>query len=319
LAVSYLNANRPDEALKLREEALPLSRKVNGPEHPYTLGAMTNLAISLGAAGRLVEAIELHQKSLALMRKVNGPAHPDTLVTMKYLAGCYFKESRFQELAGLLSEHFEFLRRAGNGPDSEFHKVLIEIADEQVKGPVEQDAIARYYAKNKETFRETSVHLYTIAIELETTEEARAEQRKKAAALRDEIANGKPFAEVALEHSEDPYASDGGDNLTVKRGDRTEPLNSAIFALKPGVPDLHDDGRFLRILKVEDRVEGEIAPLEEVREDIAGILLQQRRDELLRQWQEEAREKVDIWELQNKRADDDPERVAGKKEIPSHE
>ena len=70
---------------------------------------------------------------------------------------------------------------------------------------------------------------------------------------------------------------------------------------------------------MEDRVEGEIAPLEEVRENIAGILLQQRRDELLRQWQEEAREKVDIWESQNKRADDDPERVAGKKEIPSHE
>jgi parvulin-like peptidyl-prolyl isomerase len=184
---------------------------------------------------------------------------------------------------------------------------------------VEQDAIARYYAKNKETFRETSVHLYTIAIELETTEEARAEQRKKAAALRDEIANGKPFVEVALEHSEDPYASDGGDNLTVKRGDRTEPLNSAIFALKPGVPDLHDDGRFLRILKVEDRVEGEIAPLAEVREDIAGILQQQQRDELLQQWQEEARVKVDAWEKAHQPADGAAEGAVGEKETPKNQ
>jgi parvulin-like peptidyl-prolyl isomerase len=177
------------------------------------------------------------------------------------------------------------------------------LAEKQSKGPIEEDAIARYYAGNKESFRETSVHLYTITFQLETTEEARAEQRKIVEALRDEIANGKPFAEVAKERSEDPYASDGGDNMTVKRRDRTEPLDGAIFALKPGVPAIHDDGTFLRILKAEDRVEGEIAPLAEVREEIAGILQQQRRDELLQQWQDEARVKVDAWEKENKHAD----------------
>ena len=46
LAISYFAAGRRDEALKLREEVLALSRKVNGPEHPDTLGAMNNLAIS---------------------------------------------------------------------------------------------------------------------------------------------------------------------------------------------------------------------------------------------------------------------------------
>ncbi len=64
--------------------------------------------------------------------------------------------------------------------------------------------------------------------------------------------------------------------------------------------DIHDDGTFLRILKAEDRVEGEIAPLAEVREDIAGILQQQQRDALLQQWQEEARVKVDAWEKERK-------------------
>jgi parvulin-like peptidyl-prolyl isomerase len=179
---------------------------------------------------------------------------------------------------------------------------LLRLEEEQVNDPVEEEAIDRYYAGNKESFRETSVHLFTIAFELGLTEEERTKQRKEAQALRDEIANGKPFAEVAREHSEDPYASDGGDNMTVKRGERTEPLNSAIFALKPGVPDLHDDGSFLRILKVEDRVEGEIAPLADVREQIAEILLQQQRDELLRQWQEKARVNVDAWEKEHKPA-----------------
>ena len=319
LANSYADAGRRDEALKLREEVLPLSRKVLGPEHPDTLAAMHNLAVSYFDAGRLDEAIKLLEEVLPLRRKVLGPEHPDTLKAMNNLALFYRQAGHVQESAGIISEHAEFLRRAGNGPDGELqvqlHQQLTELAEEQCKGPVEEDAIDRYYAGNKESFRETSVHLYTITFQLEATEEARAEQRKNVEALRDEIANGKPFAEVAKERSEDPYATDGGDNRTVKRRDRTEPLNSAIFALKPGVPDIHDDGRFLRILKVEDRVEGEIAPLAEVREDIAGILQQQQRDELLQQWQEEARVKVDAWEKEHK-GTGGPGRAAGEKEIP---
>ncbi|MCX6878398.1 MAG: tetratricopeptide repeat protein, partial [Verrucomicrobia bacterium] len=269
-------AGRLDEALKLLEDLLPLFRKVLGPEHPDTLAAMGNLAVCFANAGRRDEAIKLLQKVLPLSRQVLGP---DSELQVK------------------------------------LHRQLTQLAEEQCKGPVEEDAIARYYAGNKESFRETSVHLYTITFQLETTEEARVEQRKSVEALRDEIANGKPFAEVAKERSEDPYASDGGDNMTVKRRDRTEPLDSAIFALKPGVPAIHDDGRFLRILKAEDRVEGEIAPLAEVREDIVAILQQQQRDDLLQQWQEKARVKVDAWEKEHQRTGG-PERAAGEKMTP---
>src|ERR1035441_8608433 len=46
LAACYDKVGRRDEALKLREQALALCRKVNGPEHPSTLMAMNNLANS---------------------------------------------------------------------------------------------------------------------------------------------------------------------------------------------------------------------------------------------------------------------------------
>jgi tetratricopeptide (TPR) repeat protein len=323
MALLFDQAGRRDEALKLREEVLALSRKVLGPEHPDTLKAMINLANSYFDTCRRDEEIKLLEEVLPLCRKVLGPEHPDTLLAMNNLAACFFKAGRFQESAGIIIEHAELLRRAGNGPDGELqvqlHQQLAHLAEKHCKVPVEEEAIDRYYAGNKESFRETAVHLYTITFQLETTEEARAEQRKNVEALRDEIANGKPFAEVAKEWSEDPYASDGGDNLTVKRKDRTEPLDSAIFALKPGVPAIHDDGRFLRILKAEDRVEGEIAPLAEVREDIAGILQQRQRDALLQQWQEEARVKVDAWEKENKRAGGASGGAAGEKEIPNNQ
>ncbi len=59
LAISYDEAGRRDEALKLRELVLTLRRKVIGPEHPDTFVAMENLATSYAEAGRQQEAISL--------------------------------------------------------------------------------------------------------------------------------------------------------------------------------------------------------------------------------------------------------------------
>ncbi len=47
LANSYFDADHKDEALKLREQLVPLYRKVLGPENPTTLSALHNLAISI--------------------------------------------------------------------------------------------------------------------------------------------------------------------------------------------------------------------------------------------------------------------------------
>ena len=43
-------------------------RKTNGPEHPDTLGAMNNLAISYDAAGRKDEAVKLQAELKALQK-----------------------------------------------------------------------------------------------------------------------------------------------------------------------------------------------------------------------------------------------------------
>jgi tetratricopeptide (TPR) repeat protein len=86
LAISYDEAGRREEALKLREDALALRRKLLAPEHPDTLTAMSDLAISYNEAGRLNEALKLWEQVMPLRRKVLGPEHPDTLTTMDQLA-----------------------------------------------------------------------------------------------------------------------------------------------------------------------------------------------------------------------------------------
>ena len=56
----------------MREVVVALSRKVLGPMHPGTLGAMNNLALSYSDAGRRDEALKMQEGVLALCREVFG-------------------------------------------------------------------------------------------------------------------------------------------------------------------------------------------------------------------------------------------------------
>jgi parvulin-like peptidyl-prolyl isomerase len=219
-------------------------------------------------------------------------------MAMRYLASALFQAGRLEDSAKTFSEITEFLRLAGQGPESEmqvtFHGAIAQVADELTKGPIPPDAIARYYAEHQEAFRQTSVRIHMITIPREEAKEARDAQRQKVEALRAKIEGGTPFADVAKEHSKDAYAEDGGERGTVERGTLRADLDKVVFTAKPGTPVIHEDETFLWILQVDDRKEGEIAPLEKAQERITQILREQKRDELIQKWQQEARKKVEL-------------------------
>ncbi len=298
LALSYTATGRHEEAMKLAEEGLPLRRKVNGPEHPDTLMAMRNLALSYAVAGRREEALKLLEKLVPPCRKVLGPQHPLTGLALKELMIAYRQADRLDDCGRVASEHAEFLRRAGLGPDSELQtglqQAIVQIADEINKSPIPTDATARYYAEHQEALRETSVRLHMITIPREEAKEAREAQRQKVEALRAKIEGGAPFADLAKEHSKDAYAEDGGDRGTVERGTMRADLDKVVFNAKPGTPVIHEDETFLWILQVDDRKEGGIPPLEKAQERITQILRGQKRDELIQKWQQEARKKMEL-------------------------
>jgi tetratricopeptide (TPR) repeat protein len=77
---------------------------VNGPEHPDTLKAINNLAISYAAAGRNDEALKLREEVLPLRRKVLGPENPDTVQAMANLAMSYDAGGRKEEAKALRAE-----------------------------------------------------------------------------------------------------------------------------------------------------------------------------------------------------------------------
>jgi tetratricopeptide (TPR) repeat protein len=104
LAISYEEANRPEEALRLREQVLPLRCKVNGPDSADTVLARLNLAHSYETAGRRDEAIKLQEQALATRLKVNGPVKPRTLDAMISLAYSYCAVGRNKEALAVMAQ-----------------------------------------------------------------------------------------------------------------------------------------------------------------------------------------------------------------------
>ena len=68
------------------EEVLRLSREKLGADHPDTLTAMQNLAISYSDTGRLEEALGMGEEVLRLRREKLGADHPATLTAINNLA-----------------------------------------------------------------------------------------------------------------------------------------------------------------------------------------------------------------------------------------
>ena len=70
----------------LDEDTLASRRRDLGEDHPDTLAAASNLAVSLRAAGEYQAARELDEDTLARRRRVLGEDHPDTLASADGLA-----------------------------------------------------------------------------------------------------------------------------------------------------------------------------------------------------------------------------------------
>jgi Tetratricopeptide repeat len=70
----------------MKREVLEKRKRILGDEHPDTIGAMNNLAITLGDLGQLEEAIALLEVAAPQIRRIFGDEHPHTRLVVNNLA-----------------------------------------------------------------------------------------------------------------------------------------------------------------------------------------------------------------------------------------
>ena len=150
--------------------------------------------------------------------------------------------------------------------------------------------IEQYYKENKDRFyQDDSVHLRLIQLS-RASGQSDGELKGQSEAILLRLRSGEKFEDLAKEYSSDSRRAKGGDWGWMKRSDLKPEFSEPLFAVKKGEcsePVVLPEGCFL--LYAEDRKYAGIQPLDEVRDQIERILVQQMGREYEDRWLERLR------------------------------
>lgn len=196
---------------------------------------------------------------------------------------------------------------SANNLDINSFKRLIEkeIAIKRIKDKAFGKAISLseakvkdYYEKNKEKFREPEkIRLRQILIKVPpyASKEEWEKGRKKAEGILSQIKEGKEFAKLAKEFSDDPGREKGGDIGFIHKG-RLEPyIESIAYSMKVGeMSDVLQTIYGYHIIKLEEKKPPEDIPFPKIKEKLKKDLEQLAIEEKQTEWVKELKEKADI-------------------------
>lgn len=162
-------------------------------------------------------------------------------------------------------------------------KKLVEMEGGKRTKPSQKE-ISKFYNNNKDKFTTPeAVHVrhVLVTIDAKDDEKTKAEKMAKIENLRKQLVEGADFAEIAKNHSDCPSKENGGDLGEVKKGQTVKPFEDAAFTQeinKIGAVITTEYGH--HIIQVLERKPGTTVKLDEVKNQIAQYLEQQKQAEI---------------------------------------
>jgi parvulin-like peptidyl-prolyl isomerase len=160
------------------------------------------------------------------------------------------------------------------------------------KVSVSEPEIEERYRQRIQDYTEPArVRLREIVVKFDDTNEI--DKGEKARRLLQDIREGADFAEIARMHSESSSREAGGDLGFFDEGDLTEALQAAALALAPGEASevIRLEAAFY-IVRVEEKTEARTKPIEEVRNDVADSIYQEKMTEQMERYLRTLRERA---------------------------
>ena len=150
---------------------------------------------------------------------------------------------------------------------------------------VREREIRRYYKKYEDNYvtpAEIKARHILFKLAPDASEELLQEKRQQLGKLLSQIKVGSSFEELAIKHSEDGTAAEGGDLGWFKPGEMVPEFENAAFAMETGqVSEIVRSPFGLHLIKVEQRKQEVTKSLDEVRDEITEILAESRAQKLL--------------------------------------
>ncbi len=174
---------------------------------------------------------------------------------------------------------------------------LDEYLEQQgVKDPeIPEQRIKEFYDSNPNNYAvEEAVKVSHVLIKVADAEQ-KEEARKKAEKIRQEILDGKDFAEMAKEHSACNSASGGGDLRYIKKGFMPKEFESVAFAMEEGAVSEVVETKFgFHIIKLFKKRPGGPAPYENVKDFIKKFMQQDESKKKLAELKRELKKQAKI-------------------------
>lgn len=158
---------------------------------------------------------------------------------------------------------------------------------------VSESDIAQFYQDHQSEFsRPERVKARRIFLQAAKDGAARKTAKARLQSLKDELAQGADFGDLAKQHSQGPEAKDGGLMGWVSKGDLVGELDTALFSLTPGgVSDVLETEFGVLILKAEEKQAAGALPYDQARTEIEPVLRGKYADDRFEAWMKELRKK----------------------------
>lgn len=275
---------------------------------------MTEIAADLNQLRQQASGDEFSQQAEELLRKgLNQAVEEKILLREAKLAGLAVEEkdidaqlsdirNRYESTEAFLKDLETYGITQSDLRDNLRNRVLalrmasIKVQELSRQVVVSESDVAQYYEDHKDEFvRPERVRIRQIFLPVEPGQDP-AVARARLDQLKEEIASGADFGELAKVHSKGPAADQGGLIGWVAQGDLVAPLEEAAFALQPGqvsevisTPEPTPGG--FHLIKVEEREAAGQATLDEARPQIEPELRQQAAKERYQKWIDELRKR----------------------------
>jgi peptidyl-prolyl cis-trans isomerase C len=163
----------------------------------------------------------------------------------------------------------------------------ISVTDKEVKD---------YYDTRRQFLKQPeAVRASHILVKVDPSGSGKAEAKKKIERIRDRAQKGQDFAALAGEFSECPSNVRGGDLGFITRGQMVKPFEDAAFALKKGqMSGIVETSFGYHIIKVTDHRAEKNLSFDEVKDQIKGLVQQEKAQKELEKYIQNLRSQARI-------------------------
>ncbi|MGA2500473.1 MAG: peptidylprolyl isomerase [Tepidisphaeraceae bacterium] len=165
-----------------------------------------------------------------------------------------------------------------------------KLLDQETKSATASDEeVTKFYTEHPEQFkREETVSARHILVSFAPGDDdaKKAEKKKKAEGLREQLVKGGDFAKICAANSDDPGSKEnGGLYEDFPRGQMVPPFDKAAFSQKTGeIGPIVETSFGYHIIKVEKHNDAGAVPMAEIKERLQTFLKQQKGQEIVQKY-----------------------------------